>query len=196
MRNGDTLKLRRGGLRRSPLPDFRGHYGAGAAAAPDPLARLLPVMEARGVTLSPAAFHSAVKIAFFASGATTYDEVSDSLWQSLPEQFQRLVSDFLGEHAPVSAKMTALDVGCGTGLSADLLLQTRLGAFIRQMDLLDPSQEMLDICSLRENLRAMRHRPIRGSIQDLPSRYHYDVIIAGCVLQHIPDLPEFLRQVT
>ena len=173
-----------------------GVSGAGAALAPDPLARLLPIMDARGVTLPPRAFHSAVKMAFFSSGAALYDEVSASLWQSLGEQFQRLASDYLSQYPPMSNKMTVLDVGCGTGLSAELLLQTRLGAFIRQVDLLDPSQEMLDICNARESLRAIRHRPIRGDIHDVPPRSHYDLIVAGCVLQHISDLPEFLQQVS
>jgi trans-aconitate methyltransferase len=169
--------------------------GAGAALAPDPLARLLPIMEARGVKVSPPAFHSAVKIAFFSSGAESYDEVSSNLWQSLPEQLQRLASDYLSQHAPMSARMTALDVGCGTGLTSELLLQTRFGAFVRQLDLLDPSQEMLDVCGARETLRNIRHRPIRGTIQDLPPRSHYDLIVAGCVLQHIPDRPGFLHQI-
>jgi SAM-dependent methyltransferase len=176
------------------LRDDLGLFGGGAAVALDPLARLVPIMEARGVTVTPGEFHGAVKIAFFSSGAALYDEVSRNLWQSLPEQFQRLASDYLRQHPPMSNKMTALDVGCGTGLSAELLLQTRLGAFIRQVDLLDPSQEMLNICATRELLRAIRRRPIRGAVEDLPSRYHYDLIVAGCVLQHIPNLPEFLHQ--
>jgi SAM-dependent methyltransferase len=172
------------------------HFGAGAALAPDPLACLVPVMEARGVTLTAPAFHSAVKVAFFAAGAPFYDEVSRALWDSLPEQFQRLASDYLSQYAPVSAKMSALDVGCGTGMSADMVLRTRFGAFVKQVDLLDPSQEMLDVCGTRESLRAIRHRPIRGEMRDLPARYHYDMIVAGCVLQHVPDLPDFLRQVS
>lgn len=169
--------------------------GAGAAAAPDPLARLCPIMEARGVAVPAAAFHGAVKIAFFDAGATLDDEVSRSLWQSLPEQFQRLASDYLSQYPPVSTKMSALDVGCGAGMSAELVLRTRFGAFVRQIDLLDPSQEMLDVCGRRESLRAIRHRPIHGTIRDLPPRCHYDLIVAGCVLQHVPDLPDFLRQV-
>jgi SAM-dependent methyltransferase len=177
------------------LADFF-HFGAGAALAPDPLARLIPIMEARGVKLPPSAFHGAVKVAFFAAGATAYDEVSRSLWESLPEQFQRLAGDYLSQYVPVSAKMSALDLGCGTGMSAELMLRTRFGAFVRQIDLLDPSQEMLDVCGTRESLRSIRHRPIRGSIRDLPARFHYDLIVAGCVLQHVPDLPDFLRQVS
>lgn len=151
-------------------------------------------MEARGVKLGPPEFHSAVKVAFFAAGAELYDAVSRPLWESLPEQFQLLVSDYLGQYPPVANNMSALDVGCGTGLSAELVLRTRLGAFVRQFDLLDPSQEMLDVCGRRESIRAIRHRPIRGRLGDLPARYHYDLIVAGCVLQHIPDLRDFLRE--
>ena len=83
-----------------------GVSGAGAALAPDPLARLLPIMDARGVALPPRAFHSAVKMAFFSSGAALYDEVSASLWQSLGEQLQRLASDNLCQYPRMSNKMT------------------------------------------------------------------------------------------
>jgi len=177
------------------LPEYLGLAGAGAAMAPDPLSRLQPLMEAHGAAGTPGAFHSAVKIAFFACGAACYDETYRSHWESLPEQFQRLSSDLLQKYPPISTKMSALDVGCGTGMSAEMLLSTRLGAFIKQIDLLDPSQEMLDLAGSREGLRGVGHRPIRGLIQDLPARYKYDVIAAGCVLQHVPDLPDFLRQV-
>jgi SAM-dependent methyltransferase len=177
------------------LSEFLGLAGAGAAMAPDPLSRLQPLMEAHGVTATPGTFHSAVKIAFFACGAACYDETYRSHWESLPEQFQRISSDFLTKVAPFSTKMSALDVGCGTGMSAEMLLATRLGSFIRQIDLLDPSDEMLKLAATREGLRSTGHRPIRGVIQDLPARYKYDVIAAGCVLQHVPDLPDFLRQI-
>jgi 2-polyprenyl-3-methyl-5-hydroxy-6-metoxy-1,4-benzoquinol methylase len=170
--------------------------GAGAATSPDHLARLRPIMEAAGASLDAAAFHTAVNSIFHACGAPYYDKLHAHMWESLPQQLQLLASDFLSLYPPPNPKMSALDLGCGTGLAAELILQTRLGAFIRQVDLADPSQEMLDVAGMRESILAVRHRMMRGTIHSLPARARYDVILACCVLQHVPDLPELLRQVS
>ena len=168
----------------------------GAARAADPWQSLMPLMATHGVTLEPAAFFTAVGRAFHGCGAQSYDTLHRHMWQSLPDQFQHLVSDLLQEAPPPNHRMSALDVGCGTGLSAELLLRTRMGAFIRQIDLADPAQEMLQICSMRPSLLSIRHRLVNARMETLPLRPHYDVIVAGCVLQHVADLPEFLRQVS
>jgi 2-polyprenyl-3-methyl-5-hydroxy-6-metoxy-1,4-benzoquinol methylase len=153
-------------------------------------------MAEHGVVLEPAAFFAAVSRAFHGCGAPSYDALHRHMWQSLPEQFQHLVSDLLQEYSPPNHRMSALDIGCGTGLSAELLLRTRMGAFVRQVDLADPAQEMLQICSMRQSLLSVRHRLVCSRMETLPLRPHYDVIVAGCVLQHVGDLPEFLRQVS
>jgi 2-polyprenyl-3-methyl-5-hydroxy-6-metoxy-1,4-benzoquinol methylase len=175
------------------LPEWT---AAGAAVSPDPLAPLLPIMQAAGVTLDPAAFHTAVNSVFHTCGAPCYDKLHSDMWESLPQQLQLLVSDFLGQYPPPNPRMSALDLGCGTGLATELILQSRMGAFIRQVDLADPSQEMLDIAGMRESILAVRHRLVRATIHQLPVRARYDVIVACYVLQHVPDLPEFLRQVS
>lgn len=170
--------------------------GGAALRAADPWLPLMPILSAHGVTLDPPAFFAAVNRAFHGCGAQAYDKLHRHMWQSLPEQFQLLVSDFLRQYPPPNHKMSALDIGCGTGLSSELLLQTRLGAFIRQVDLVDPAQEMLQICAMRQSLMTIRHRLVCGHISSLHTRFRYDVIFAGCVLQHVPDLPEFLRQLS
>jgi trans-aconitate methyltransferase len=156
----------------------------------------MPLMSAHGATVDPPAFFAAVSRAFHGCGAPSYDMRHRHMWQSLPDQFQNLVSDFLREYPPPNHRMSALDIGCGTGLSAELLLRTRLGAFIRQVDMVDPAQEMLQVCSMRQSLLSIRHRLVFGHIETLPPRPHYDVIVASCVLQHVADLREFLRQVS
>ena len=153
-------------------------------------------MAGHGVKLEPAAFFAAVGRAFHGCGAQSYDDLHRHMWQSLPDQFQCLVSDFLQEYPPPGHRMSALDIGCGTGLAAELLLETRFGPFLRQIDLVDPAQEMLQICSMRHSLLSIRHRLICGPIETLPVRSRYDLIVACCVLQHVADLPEFLRQVS
>jgi trans-aconitate methyltransferase len=175
------------------LPEWS---GAGVAASPDPFAQLVPIMREAGVSLDAGAFHTAVNAVFHACGASCYDKLHRDMWESLPQQVQLLASDFLSQYPPPNSRMSALDVGCGTGLATELLLESRLGAFIRQVDLADPSEQMLDIAAMRESILAIRHRLVRGTIHNLPPRARYDVIVACCVLQHLPDLPEFLRQVS
>lgn len=170
--------------------------GGAALRAADPWLPIEHVMSSHGVTLDPPAFFAAVNRAFHGCGAQSYDTLNLHMWQSLPEHFQTLVSDFLQQYPPPNHKMTALDIGCGTGLSSELLLQTRLGAFIRHIELVDPAEEMLQICSTRHSLFSVRHRLVCGQIESLPQGARYDVIVAGCVLQHVADLPEFLRQVS
>jgi SAM-dependent methyltransferase len=170
--------------------------GGSTAQAADPWEPLMPVMAAHGVTLEPTEFFGAVSRAFHGCGAQSYDTLHRHMWQSLPEQFQHLVSDLLQQYPPPSHRMSALDIGCGTGMSAELLLRTRMGAFVRQVDLVDPAQEMLQICSMRQSLLSIRHRLVCGRMETLPLRPQYDVIVAGCVLQHVGDLAEFLRQVS
>lgn len=177
------------------MSDFHSMGGAALRAA-DPWEPLRPLMAAHGVTLAPPAFFAAVSRAFHGCGAQSYDTLHRHMWQSLPDQFQHLVSDLLQQFPPPSHRMSALDIGCGTGMSAELLLRTRMGAFIRQVDLVDPAQEMLQICSMRQSLLSIRHRLVCGRLETLPLKPHYEVIVAGCVLQHVGDLPEFLRQLS
>jgi len=170
--------------------------GGAALRAADAWEPLRPLMAAHGATIEPPVFFAAVSRAFHGCGAQSYDTQHRQMWQSLPDQFQHLVSDLLQQLPPPNHRMSALDIGCGTGMSAELLLRTRMGAFIRQVDLVDPAQEMLQICSMRQSLLSIRHRLVCGRLETLPLRPHYDLIVAGCVLQHVGDLPEFLRQVS
>ena len=170
-------------------------FAGAAGRAADPWLPLAPLMAAHGVTLDPPAFFTAVNRAFHGCGARFYDELHRHMRESLPEQFQYLASDFLGQYPPPSHRMNALDIGCGTGMSSEMLLDTRFGAFVRHIDLCDPAQEMLDVCAARNSLMKVRHRMICGRIESLPPRSRYDLILASCVLQFVADLPEFLRQV-
>jgi hypothetical protein len=54
------------------------------------------------------------------------DEIRRGKWQSLPRQFE-LLADDCAAVAPMG-KLRVIDIGCGTGLSAELFLKTRLGS--------------------------------------------------------------------
>jgi len=174
---------------------FEEEWGSGTAMAVDPWAPLAPIMAAHKVKLDAAAFYRAVHKVLEAGGARSYDVVSQDLCRSLPAPLQLLAGDFLREYPPPSLRMAALDICCGTGLSSELLLSTRLGAFLRHIDLVDPAQEMLQVCSTRQSLLAIRRRLFCGGIENLPARSRYDVIIATGMLHKAGDLEELLWQV-
>ncbi len=157
-----------------------------------PLEILIPLMRAKGVRMAPADFHATVNLVFHKFESGHYDRIHRNMWESLPRQFGLLVNDYLRRHLP-KAGISVLDVGCGTGLSSELLTRTRLGSYIGAIDLVDTSPEMLNACRKRRSRFA--RRLIRGTIDDVPAGPEYDLVVTCSVLHHIPDLARFTRAV-
>ena len=108
------------------------------------LESILPVMDKYGVRCAPQEFQRVVNLVFHESESSVYDSVHRDMWSSLPQQFGLLASDYIASGEDVGNDLAILDVGCGTGLASELLLNTKLGERIRQIDLLDTSPEMLE----------------------------------------------------
>jgi 2-polyprenyl-3-methyl-5-hydroxy-6-metoxy-1,4-benzoquinol methylase len=157
-----------------------------------PLEVLIPLMRAKGVKIAPADFHATVNLVFHKFESRHYDRIHRNMWESLPRQFGLLVDDYLRRHLPKTG-LSVLDVGCGTGLSSELLTQTRLGSYIGTIDLVDTSPEMLDVCRRRRSRVA--RRLIRGTIDDVAASPEYDVVLSCSVLHHIPELARFTRAI-
>ena len=158
-----------------------------------PLTVLKPLLARYGVQCSLEVFHSTVNRVFHDVEATVYDEVHHDLWQSLPQQFVLLASDVLkcGPQKP----LRLLDIGCGTGLSTDLLLRTSLGPSIDSVHLIDTSPKMLERARNRLSVHPVKLRATNASIAELDNTSQYDVILACSVLHHIPDVSGFLADV-
>jgi 2-polyprenyl-3-methyl-5-hydroxy-6-metoxy-1,4-benzoquinol methylase len=159
----------------------------------EPLAAIFPVMCKYNVSCSPREFHEAVNLAFHAAEARVYDAIHRGMRDSLPRQFDLLSEDCLRHK--VGTALRALDIGCGTGLSAQLLLSTSLGKRVRELHMLDTSEEMLDRALERAKHWPVRTEFRRGMINDLPAGTQYDLILTCSVLHHIPDISFFLAQV-
>lgn len=155
------------------------------------LAVLTPLLKRYDVSCSLEEFHQTINVVFHDMEAEVYDENHQDMWLSLPRQFELLTSDVL----PLAPKreLRVLDIGCGTGLSSELLLRTGLGARVRHLHLLDTSRRMLE--------RSGRHRAgidiqtTEGLTSDVPQAGTFDLILTCSVLHHIPDLEGFAAEI-
>ena len=161
------------------------------------LAPLKPLAARLGFTGPIADFHRAVNVAFHACESRVYDNVHKCMWESLPAQYALVASDCLA-HVPALASRTdlrLLDIGCGTGLSAQLLLDSPLGQRVSHVTLLDTSSEMLALAESRVSHAGRTTTTFCGELGELPTDQTFDVILICSVLHHIPDVATFLHDV-
>jgi SAM-dependent methyltransferase len=151
---------------------------------------LLPLIEKKALVKDAEAFHSIVNVIFHDHEAKSYDAIHDEMWQSLPYQYQLLVDD-IRDHIKPQQKLKLLDIGCGTGLATELILNTRLGSNINEIHLLDTSLAMLNKAKNRAKTWNKNFKVIHGAIEELDDTY--DLIIISSVIHHIPDLSNFLK---
>jgi 2-polyprenyl-3-methyl-5-hydroxy-6-metoxy-1,4-benzoquinol methylase len=153
-------------------------------------AHLKPLMERKKCKLTPEEFHERVNIIFHNHEAVLYDELHSDLKESLQEQVDLLIHD-LKVHSSLPEKIAMLDIGCGTGLSTQYLLNSELGSAIKHITMLDSSPNMLK----RAEEKALNwNKPvnfIKGYLQDLEEKF--DLVIICSVLHHIPDLKAFFK---
>lgn len=154
---------------------------------------LIPLIKKTGSQLSPEKFQERINIVFHDNEASHYDKMHLDMWESLQEQINLLVDDlYKNESIPVN-KINLLDIGCGTGLSTQILLNSKLGSHIDNITLLDTSPNMLKFAEEKAKRWNKTHALINGHVSDLKEKY--DCIIICSVLHHIPDLKLFLSQV-
>ena len=159
------------------------------------LEHLLPLMEARGVSLDAREFHRIVNLVFHGFESEVYDSIHIDMKRSLPIVFNALAEAWMSTGA-VPRGLRVLDIGCGTGLSSEILMGTCLGDRIEHLDMLDTSAEMLRKCDSRKSLRSASRSLILGTLEQLTPGMSYDLILTCSVLHHIPDLAEFLDSVS
>ena len=151
---------------------------------------LLPLIEKKGLVKDPAKFHSIVNVIFHDIEAGKYDDIHQEMWESLPIQYSYLAED-ISTYLRGASGMTLLDIGCGTGMATELLLQSMLGKGISKVSLLDTSTNMLQMALKRSRGWATSTTAIHGTIEQLEGKF--DLIIISSVLHHIPDLQRFLK---
>jgi len=137
-------------------------------------------------------FHQSVNTTFHDIEAKYYDILHQDMWRDLPEQFDIIVKDLIGfDKSIFEKKLHLLDVGCGTGLSTDLLMNTPIKDNISSITLLDTSSEMLNRALKRSEKWGKKVAILEGEITNLSG--NFDLILISSVLHHIPDLDSFLE---
>ncbi|MEZ5351884.1 MAG: class I SAM-dependent methyltransferase [Bryobacteraceae bacterium] len=167
--------------------------GIDGASGPSPLAVLSPLVPRYGVRCSLEEFQAAVNLVFHDIEAEVYDDIHQDMWLSLPRQYELLAADVMKLNPAKPLRM--LDIGCGTGLSSELLMRTQLGAHIGSLHLIDTSPKMLGLARKRLSAHPLEIRETNGFISGLTEAGSFDVILTCSVLHHIPDLPAFLADV-
>jgi SAM-dependent methyltransferase len=162
-------------------------------ASDEALAHLEPLRARYGVTCSLGEFQRVVNLVFHEYESEVYDEIHQDMWSSLAQQFELLASDTV-DSIP-SRPLAVLDIGCGTGLSSDLLLRTAIGARVESLHLLDTSPRMLARAEARLKNRTALLNSSEGFLDDRFAPESFDVILTCSVLHHIPDLRSFVAHV-
>jgi 2-polyprenyl-3-methyl-5-hydroxy-6-metoxy-1,4-benzoquinol methylase len=153
-------------------------------------------MSVHGVSCSAEVFHHEVNTVFHDMEARWYDQLHQSMWDSLPRQMQALAGDVLKCENLPNRELTLLDIGCGTGLATELLLGTELGHRISTICGVDTSPEMLRRYQKRAQRWRVRRAVFTSDLGQLAAPQDYDLIVTCSVLHHIPDLAAFLRHTT
>ncbi|MDR5589687.1 class I SAM-dependent methyltransferase [Christiangramia sp. SM2212] len=149
-------------------------------------------MKRKGCTLTPEEFHEKVNIVFHDKESLIYDEIHSDLKNSLQEQVNLLISDLFNYGYSISEKINMLDIGCGTGLSTEYILNSDLKPFIENITMLDSSEKMLDKAKARAKNWNTSTKFQKGYITEVNEKF--DLVIICSVLHHIPDLKDFLDQ--
>ncbi len=154
---------------------------------------LIPLLKKKGSLLTPEKFQERINIVFHDNEANLYDKMHVDMWESLQEQINLLVDDLYKNESIPANKINLLDIGCGTGLSTQILINSKLGSHIDSITLLDTSSNMLKYAEEKAKNWNKKYTIVNSYVSDLKEKY--DCIIICSVLHHIPDLNLFLSQV-
>ncbi|WP_309640358.1 class I SAM-dependent methyltransferase [Flavobacterium sp.] len=153
---------------------------------------LIPLLKKTGSPLTVEAFQARINIVFHDHEALHYDAMHQDMWDSLQEQINLLVDDWY-EYQEPQQHLSLLDIGCGTGLSTQKLLHSKVGQNIDEITLLDTSSVMLQQAEAKAKMWNKKYTIVNSDIATLKNQY--DVIMVCSVLHHIPELADFLKQI-
>jgi len=155
---------------------------------------LIPLFEQKSNVDSIKDFHEKVNLTFHNIEAKYYDKIHAEMWINLPEQMERMIDRvFAWFDKQNIQKIKVLDLGCGTGLASQLLINSLVGRKIASIFLLDPSHAMLQKAKQRSMKWNMPVNSSCGYIEDVEEKF--DLIITSSVMHHIPNIPQFISNI-
>lgn len=155
--------------------------------------KLLPLMKKKGCMLSPEQFQNKVNIVFHDHEAIHYDSMHSDMKNSLQQQIDLLISDLFKDPNCIKKKFKVLDIGCGTGLSTEYLLNSKLEPFIEHITLLDSSKKMLELAEKKAITWNKKFTLLNSYVSKIHGKF--DLVLICSVLHHIPNLENFLKDV-
>ncbi|MFD0795044.1 class I SAM-dependent methyltransferase [Mucilaginibacter litoreus] len=154
---------------------------------------LEPLIKLKSNIADAEEFHAIVNVVFHDVEAKYYDKLHQDMWKSLPSQY-RLLVDNIRPYLTNLRKIKLLDIGCGTGLATQMLLEAGTKELIGKITLLDTSPVMLNEAQKRSRKWGKETEIVNGEINALSGEF--DMIIISSVLHHIPDLDSFLKKIS
>lgn len=136
-------------------------------------------------------FQESINIIFHDIEAKYYDQLHSEMWDSL----QHIYNLFMVNVKRLNiGTLKILDVGCGTGLSSKMLIESPIGSTINKIFLLDTSSGMLQKAKERFSKSKITFETFQGDINSLQEE-NFDFILVSSVLHHIPNLADFFIQI-
>lgn len=159
----------------------------------NPYKSLMPLFEMKSGVDKIEDFHAGINVIFHDVESKYYDTIHKEMWKNLQEQFNKLVNSIDLDTKTPSIELSLLDIGCGTGLSTEMLLKTSLGSKIKTIHLLDTSAQMLE--KAKKRIQRFK-KPIGFFNTEIENvEQTFDVIVICSVVHHIPDLNSFFYTV-
>lgn len=153
---------------------------------------LVPLIKKVGSSLNPKDFQAVINIVFHNYEASIYDEMHADMKNSLQQQIDLLITDYLINN-PKNKLIKMMDIGCGTGMSSELILKSKISENISHLTLVDTSPKMLEIAHEKAKDWNINYQILNNEIYDIHEKF--DIIIVCSVLHHIPLLDPFLKKI-
>jgi len=155
--------------------------------------KLLPLIEKSGSTLSPETFQENINVIFHDIESKYYDSIHKDMWTDIQEQVDLLIDDLLSLRFNLKKNLRLIDIGCGTGLGSESLLNSKISENIGSINLLDTSKKMLEKAERRAKKWGKKYTLKHSSIEEV--REEFDIVIICSVLHHIPDIDNFIKNI-